>query len=379
MRILLATQSYPPVIGGLQSITHNLAKSLSDHGHEVRVVTNRNPHSLLEKETFEGISVERLLFFDPQKMNRNPRIDKSILEFLIAQRTKRSFLKILNQFKPDTVNIHFPAHQVPYILSARNQMRFRLVVSLHGDDVERWMPDEARLGAGFMDFCRLLGDADEVTTCSASLMKKARSFGVVENSKLRVIHNGVDLDRFLNGKRYEHSRPYIFAYGRFTYKKGFDLLLNAFHRIAAAFPGIDLIIAGDGDEGMALSQQVHDLGVNERVIFFGTASPEEVVELLNGCQFVVISSRQEPFGIAALEALAAGKPLIATKVDGLNEILEDEVAKLVRPDVDDLANAMRYLLDHKPEVDNTVLKSHAAKYSLATSFQKYETVILGNL
>src|SRR5262249_6683038 len=120
---------------------------------------------------------------------------------------------------------------------------------------------------------------------------------------------------------YPHRRSYILAFGRLIYKKGFDLLLTAFAQIAPRYQEVDLILAGEGEERDALRAQAQQSGLEGRVHFFGRATPEEVVRLLNGCLFVAVPSRIEPFGIVALEALAAGKRVLATRVGGLGELL----------------------------------------------------------
>src|SRR5262249_41558122 len=139
-----------------------------------------------------------------------------------------------------------------------------------------------------------------------------------------------------------------FACGRLTHEKGFDLLLCAFAKVAPAHHGVDLIIAGDGEEQMALRQLGSQLGLNGRVKFHGRATPEETVRLLNGAQLVVVPSRSETFGIVALEALAAGRPLLATRVGGIPETLSTlwgPQAILVEPEASQIAVGLRELLD----------------------------------
>src|SRR5690606_37416515 len=97
---------------------------------------------------------------------------------------------------------------------------------------------------------------------------------------------------------------------------------------------IDLLIAGDGEEKESLISKTQKLGLAGNIHFVGRASSDQVVQLLNGCRFVVVPSRQEPFGIVALEAMAARKPLLATAVGGLVELLEPTSACLVQPTVE---------------------------------------------
>jgi glycosyltransferase involved in cell wall biosynthesis len=167
---------------------------------------------------------------------------------------------------------------------------------------------------------RMLRSADAVTACSHYLLNRAVILEPSISGKATVIHNGVEPSRFLEHAPHRHASPYVFAYGRHTHKKGFDLLLQAFAGVARRVPEVDLIVAGSGEETEALRKLCTVLGLEERVVFHGRATPEEIVRLLNGCRLAVIPSREEPFGIAAVEALFSGRPLVATRVGGLPEV-----------------------------------------------------------
>ena len=116
--------------------------------------------------------------------------------------------------------------------------------------------------------------------------------------------------------------------GRLTRKKGFDLLLQALVQLECLRTAWILILAGEGEELTALKEQARQLGLERRVHFRGRASQEEIVRLLNGCLFLAIPSRVEPFGIVALEGLAAGKRILAMRVGGMAEFLDRESSLL---------------------------------------------------
>jgi glycogen(starch) synthase len=230
-------------------------------------------------------------------------------------------------FQPDVVNIHFPEAFVPFVLEARRHVRHRLVVSLHGDDVEGWDPAQIKARpAAFQDFSRLLKDADAITGCSRYLLDEAARLVPAVAQKAHVIHNGVDPQRFRAAEGYSAPWPYVLAYGRLTRKKGFDLLLEAFAQLDSRHPQIHLIVAGEGEEEKALLAQAARLGLADRVSFLGRATEEEVVRLLLGCLFVVVPSRREPFGIVVMEAIGAGRPVLATMVGGIGEYLSEAMA-----------------------------------------------------
>ena len=342
MRILLVPNSYSPVLGGLQTVTHTLARHLIDQGHEIRVITNRYPRTLPPIETLDHVPLRRWLFLQPSKAQiRKKRLDLFLASIFYYPDTLLRFQRLMSRYQPDVVNVHFPDAQTPYILWLRRRFRFRLAVSLHGDEIERWQTPPA--SGNFRQLKTILLEADAVTACSRYLLDQAVKLVPAIKQKGTVIHNGIDPTRFQNRTPYPHPRPYVLAYGRLTHKKGFDLLLEAWATTTAR-DQIDLLIAGDGEEKESLISKTQKLGLAGNIHFVGRASSDQVVQLLNGCRFVVVPSRQEPFGIVALEAMAARKPLLATAVGGLVELLEPTSACLVQPTVEGIKQGLETLL-----------------------------------
>jgi glycosyltransferase involved in cell wall biosynthesis len=329
VKALIFTASYVPVLGGLQTAVHSLARHMRESGHDVHVVANRYPRGLAEKETIDGVPVRRWLFLRPcwaHVRRRRPDLVLASLYYFpcVLARLRR----LMHVLRPDVLNVHFPDTQIPFVLSLRHRFRFRLVVSLHGDDVMRFTSAPAGCdGSARPTWLRaVLREADAVTACSPHLLDDAVRLEPTVAGKCMAIFNGIDPVRFMDKTAHRHPRPYVLALGRLTHKKGFDMLLDALDQTSRTDwrptqQPFDLIMAGDGEERTALEAQARRLGLAERVRFHGRANPSEVVRLLNGCLFVVVPSRVEPFGIVALEGLAAGKPVLAADVDGMGQFL----------------------------------------------------------
>jgi glycogen(starch) synthase len=379
MRVLLISSSYPPVLGGLQSVAHTLARNLIQRGHDVQVVTNRYPRSLPAKEVLDGVSVHRWLFLTPDLGHlRERRPDLFLASLYFFPSTLFRLTRLMRTFRPEVVNIHFPDAQVPFVHWLRRWFDFRLVVSLHGHEIERWFLDEPssivhRPSSMLRRLRSILQEANAVTACSHYLLSKAIQLESSVAEKGRIIQNGIDAERFKDETSYPHPRPYILAYGRLTYQKGFDMLLSAFAQVAQGNPKVDLIIAGDGQEREALQSQARGLELDRRVHFFGRATPKEVVQLLNGCLFVVVPSRSDTFGITALEALAAGKPVLATRVGGLPELLDGSVHRLVEPAVDALVEGLGEWLARHSEIKmlGERNRDRAVKYAWPQVVKRY--------
>ena len=126
------------------------------------------------------------------------------------------------------------------------------------------------------------------------------------------------------GPRCEPEVARIVAHGRFVQKKGFDLLLRSFSRVAGA--NIRLYLAGDGVERRRLMELATSLNLGEKVVFAGWQ--DDIRSFLLQGDLFVLPSRYEPFGIAVLEAMACGIPIIATKCHGPVEILDENSAWL---------------------------------------------------
>ncbi len=154
-----------------------------------------------------------------------------------------------------------------------------------------------------------------------------------------VIYNGVDTDFFQPEKidRKErddalaefkvHGSPVVGIVGRLTKQKGHEVLLRAVADVAMEWPELALLIAGDGEERKRLEQLTEDLGVRKWVTFLGAVN--NVREFLSILDLFVHPSLWEGLGISVLEAMAMACPVVATNVDGLAEIINNEVDGLL--------------------------------------------------
>jgi glycogen(starch) synthase len=146
----------------------------------------------------------------------------------------------------------------------------------------------------------------------------------------------------------------LFAYGRLVADKGFDVALRAFAIVRQRHPKACMTIAGDGPARADLERLAAMLGLTACVGFVGVVPPDAVPKLLNEATVVIVPSRwDEPFGLVALEAALMERPVVATRVGGLVEAVEDEVTGLLvsKDDPDALAAAVLALLDDAPRAD----------------------------
>lgn len=379
MKLLLLSTSYPPVLGGLQTVAQQVAQHMHQHGHAVQVLTMRYPRHLPPYELCDGIPIARWLMLRPNL----PDLERGRLAVWLASclyygLTLRRLAHLMETFQPQAVNFHFPTHLTHFVLWLRRRYTFRLVVSLHGHDV---LGDSARTAYERRQFRQLLEQADAVTACSADLLKRAIACVPSIAARAAVHYNGVDLTRFADATSFEHPRPYALYVGRLDISKGLDLLIEAFAQAAERAPELDLLLAGEGALRSTLTERLAALGLSDRVHLLGQIAPQGILRLLNGAQFVVLPSRQETFGIAAIEAMAAGKAVLATRVGGLPEVLPVPPNQLVEPEVESLRQALCLWLGDLEAVRQAgeLNRIHARRFDLKYTLQQYEKTLLGEL
>ncbi len=155
------------------------------------------------------------------------------------------------------------------------------------------------------------------------------------------------------------------AIGRMVRKKGFDVLFDALARARADGLDLQLALAGDGPESDALHDQLATLGLRETVKFLGWQ--EDVTACLDAADVFVLPSRDEPFGIVCLEAMACGIPIIATTTDGPVSFLDATTATLVPPgDPEALARALCDLARDRVRASNRA-RAAQQRFELAYS------------
>ncbi len=167
-----------------------------------------------------------------------------------------------------------------------------------------------------------------IISISGFLAEEIQRIYGVHHSKIHVVPNGVAYHHF-NGylepgpvkARYGIAPldPTILAVGRMIAQKGMDLLVEAVPMVLGYFPSAKFIITGDGPEKEGLVNRANQLGVGHAIRFLGSLSRGEYSELMRSIDILALPSRNEPFGIVALEAWAAGKPVVATTAGGPRE------------------------------------------------------------
>ncbi len=177
----------------------------------------------------------------------------------------------------------------------------------------------------------------------------------IPSDRVKVIHNALDfqrIERFLAARqnkgevRGDRGFPLIVTVANFFAIKGHEWLIRGIPRVLRRFPRARFVFVGDGQTRRAMEALVISMGLSDQVVFTGSlANP---LELINGSDIFVLPSVSEGLSIAILEAQALGKPVVATRVGGIPEVVEDgETGLLVPPrDPEALADAICTLLEN---------------------------------
>ena len=342
MKICLVNSYYPPWIGGAETYVSNVARSLKNLGHDVTVYCSDRP--LKSGESYEdGIRVIRM---------RTP------LRFYGTPITVLPSKFITERY--DIIHANFPG---PYL--AANSAFIAKATST--PSVLTWHNDlpPVTQGAGIAvklhdklssTYLNLYDKIIATTSVYARTSKILRKY----SNKLAVIRNGVDTLRFNPGVKgdairekfhFRQSKVGIFVGALTTFHayKGVDVLLKAFKKVSGDSYA-RLLIVGSGDLTDGYKKLAQELGISSSVVFAGRVKDDQLPEYYAASDFAVLPSKDssEGFGLALLEAMATGKPVIGSRVGGIPEIVQDgKNGLLVEPNnIDHLAGAIRELVEN---------------------------------
>ncbi|MBI4696117.1 MAG: glycosyltransferase family 4 protein [Gammaproteobacteria bacterium] len=295
----------------------------------------------------------------------------------------RALLRLLAHERVSAVNIHYPSSSAWFFVLARRLglWRGRLVLSYHGLDIDA----AAKLAGGERTrYLEALEHADAITTCSFALKRRLVQALGSAAERATAVHNGTDaascVEPALVRERARAPVRIVLNVGTYENKKGQDVLLRAFARLAAS--NLRLRLIGRTAPALdSLRALAGELRIAERVEFLCDVSHAQTLEHCRAAHVFVSASREEPFGIAILEAGAAGLPVVATSVGGVVEFLNDGTNALLvgSEDVDAMAGRIGRLLNDAELRERLAVQLNAdvrAKYTWSAAWRQYAQLLL---
>ncbi|MBU8922102.1 MAG: glycosyltransferase family 4 protein [Bacteroidales bacterium] len=352
MRILMV-QTYHYYRGGDSTCMFNLTSLLEQEGHEVVPFAMQHPQNL-ESPYSEHFSSE----IDFPKMLEEFSVGTAlsvVSKSIYNREAKARISRLIDEVKPDIAHFHnIHGHLTTSIMGPLRRKKIPIVWTLHdyrlvcpnttflrgGEICEKCLPRKyhhvllgkckkgsraaslvAMMTTVFDRVSRVPARTSRFITPSAFLKGKLVE-GRIDPAKISVIPNFVDVQSFNTGR----EEDYFLYFGRISHEKGIDLLIEAVSEMKVG----RLKVVGEGPSSEELKKLVKQTGAP--VEFLGFRSGDELRSLLEGAMFVVVPSTwYENLPFSVMEALAAGKPVIATDIGGIPEMVEDEGNGLLFP------------------------------------------------
>ncbi|MCC7355563.1 MAG: glycosyltransferase family 4 protein [Anaerolineae bacterium] len=326
MRVLMLSWEYPPhLVGGLGKHVTEIIPALVRQGVQIDLLTPRWAGGD-QWEIVAGATIHRV---DPGATNGNVYTTAWQTNVTLEQYTEQLWSR-----SGGFDLIHAHDWLVAFVANAlKRKYRVPLLATIHATEKGR---GRGNLGSDISHAIHsaewwLTYEAWRVVACSAYMAQEIIGYFGVPAEKVDIVPNGVDVAPFqqydgvdLTGFRAMYALPeeqIVFNVGRIVAEKGVQVLIEAVPRVLAAQPQAKFVIAGRGDMVDGLRRRAWESGVGQKILFCGYISNEDRNRLYRVAHCAVFPSLYEPFGMVALEAMAARCPVVVSDVGGLREVV----------------------------------------------------------
>lgn len=358
---------YPPhLVGGLGAHVAEIAPALAEQGVDLTILTPRWKGGAPREQIHPHAIVYRV----------DPPVERPMNLFPDAQQTNLTLQQFAEELWErsggfDLIHAHDwlvsfvaeglkKAHKVPLVATMHATERGRGGGQVHGElatainGAEWWLTYEAW----------------RVIATSEFMANEVRAYFELPSDKISVIPNGIEPARFQDVSRQDlrafrdrwalPNEKIVFYVGRLQYEKGLHLLVEAAHEILQRGENVKFILAGKGSMRAPLHQRIVELGIHDRVLLPGYISDAERDRLYSVADVAVFPSLYEPFGIVALEAMAAKCPVIVSNVGGLGEVVENHVTGIKIPSytLDVLVEAIQFVLNNPAQAQTRAERAY---------------------
>ncbi len=324
----MLTWEYPPrIVGGLSRAVEGLSEALVKQGVEVWVITLPHPGTG-KYEVINGVKVIRAKSHYQEKKDFLSSVQEFNFTFLESALSRIKLPSI-----PHIIHSHdwlcaYSAFVLKY------GYKRPLIATIHATE-------HGRNHGIYTDMQRyihsielnLVNRADRVITCSDFMKEEVVNLFGLRQEKVISIPNGINKDKYhVEFDKRTFRRNYapdnekiIFYVGRLVREKGLEVLIDAAPLILKDRPESKFLIVGSGGEITSLKRKVQYLGIEDKFYFTGYVDDDTLTKIYNVVDVAVFPSLYEPFGIVALEALAAGVPVVVSDTGGFREIIQQGV------------------------------------------------------
>jgi glycosyltransferase involved in cell wall biosynthesis len=344
---------YPDCIGGAELFTLRLASELSIRGHQVHLIARKG--SRFRSCTNRNLYCHAITKYKP-------------LSFI------QSFLELVI-INPDVI-VAVMLHSIPLAYLYSKIWRKPLIVRLSGGDVNVFYIPSGAISKGLLYLKVTLGTIANYAyfiCLSEDMFKKLVALGI-NKERVTIIPNFVDECFFhVSGCRFSNVILFI---GGLKYVKGVDVLIEAFHVLSKRLKNLQLRIVGDGGMREELTKRINFLNLGSHVKILGYVPYYSVKDQLSDASVFVLPSRSEGLPNVLLQAMAAGLPIVATRVGGIPSLIRDgENGLLVTADnPEELAETIEKLLMNHDLAERLGRNAHrkAEEYRVERIVKLYE-------
>jgi len=359
-----------PTFGGSGVLATELGKALADKGHNIHFITYQQPVRLT------GFSAN--IFYHEVRVPTYPLFDYPPYETALAS----TMVDVIRNNRLDVLHVHYAiphaaaAYMAKKILEEEGRS-IPVITTLHGTDITLVGRDKTY--APVVAFS--INQSDLITAVSHNLRKETYSSFHIEK-EIEVIHNFVDVARF-DKKPIDAFRKVIAPQNErilmhasnFRKIKRIQDVIRIFSEVNAKIPS-KLLLVGDGPERPPAEELARALDICDHVRFLG--KQQDMEEIYAVTDLFLLPSEYESFGLAALEAMAAGAAVVSSNAGGLPEVIEHGTCGYMA-DVGDVKAMSRYALDIVSDVDRlaqfkTAAKEQARKFDIHNIVPQYEAL-----
>jgi len=323
MKIIIASDTFPPDINGAARFAERLASGLVRHGHNVHIVApafSSEHGTFVETHDGSKMTVHRI------KSIR--LLQHKTLRFVWPFTLKKKTDEIMRLVQPDAVHIQSHLIMGRYMIRSAKQHKTRLLATNHimpenlikySVIIPKWF-EKTAMKLAWRDAGRILKQVDFITTPTrraADLLEAAAGL-----TDVLAISCGIEASKFANSTPTSNKVPRILFLGRLDYEKHIHNLLSAVAKLPAEL-NTQVEIVGDGGERKALELQAEQLGIAKQVKFLGHISEDELPRAYERATLFAMPSIAELQSIATMEAMASGRPVVAADAMALPHLVHD--------------------------------------------------------
>jgi len=303
--------------GGAERLVVDLLPLLKKQGIEVCLVSMTEELALASFLEKQGIRV--LTLQHRGTIYRADRMLQSIIKLKM----------ILNRVKPDILHSHLYLPDLVARFAAPS--RYRLITTLHNTDF--WWIENHRLRSRLKTkLDSSLGKIRQVfyIAVSAAIKEVACKVLHIQENRIRMIYNGIDLQKFSPKGKTETDHSFvIIQVGRFDKQKGHLTSLKALQSVRSLYPNVKLLLVGEGPQRHFIEEVTKRMALTDAVEFLGVC--DDVPLIMHQSTICWMPSEWEGLGIACIEAMACGLPVVASSVGGLTEVVSDNTTGYLIP------------------------------------------------